>query len=132
MNRLDALALAIAREYSALDPGSEAFVTLNPGMLRGHSLDRLHIVNENGVRVFKSFHAGYRALIGNLEAKCQGKTRANGLMGKITPNSSVSDLVKTFRYVQSRKIVEFLQDALDDKALSEMTPVSFFMDGQNG
>lgn len=128
MNRLDALALSIAHEYGALDTSSEAFMTMNPGMLRGHSLDRMNVVNENGVRVYRSFHSGYRSLVGNLEAKCKGKTRANGEAGKLSPNSSLKDLLKTFRYLQARKIVEYLQDALDDKAITESTPLSFFIE----
>jgi len=119
--RIEALACAIASQNDALNPGSEAFVTLNPGMLRNYSLDRLNVVNENGTRVFRSFHAGWRALVANLEAKCNGKTRAVGENGKLTPESQLKDLVKTFRYIQSRKVAEFLRDALDDAAISETT-----------
>lgn len=128
MDRLEALALAVAHENDALNPGSEAFVTLNPGMIRSHSLERLNPVNENGVRTFKRFEDGLRCLTGNLRAKCSGATNAKGYAGRLSPDSSLKDLVKTFNYIQVRKVVEFLQDALEDKAVTEMTPLRFFLE----
>ena len=127
MYRLEALALAIANANDALNPGSEAFVTLNPGMIRSHSLDRLNPVNENGIRTFKRFEDGLRCLIGNLKCKCMGKTQAIG-RGQLNSDSSLKDLVSTFNYIQVRKIVEFLQDALDEKAINELTPLRFFLE----
>ena len=131
MQRIEALACAIAHEYDAFNPSSEAFSTLNPMMLRSYSLERLNVVNETGTRVFKSFHAGWRAGVANLEAKCSGKTRATGDNGQLTPDSTLKDLVKTFRYVQPRKVVEFLQDALEDRAISETCPLRYFLEGTN-
>lgn len=128
MRRLEALALAIAHENDALNPGSEAFATLNPGMIRSHSLERMNVVNESGTRVFKKFEDGWRALLSNLDAKCAGKTRAKGCAGKLGPHSTLKDLLKTFHYVQPRKVVELLQDGLDEKAVSESTPLSFFVE----
>ena len=116
MNRLEALALAIAHENEALEVGSEAFQTLNPGLLRSEEL----------VRSYTSFHGGLQALLANLEGKCSGKTRANGF--RIGEAASLSDLCRTFKYLQVRKIVEFLQDALDDRAINERTPLSFFLE----
>lgn len=128
MQRIEALALAIAKQNDALDPASESFLTLNPGMLRSHSIDHLYPVNENGTRVFRTFHAGWMALVSNLQAKCWGKTRANGNAGKLNSDSTLAELVKTFRYVQIRKVVEDLQDALEDRAISENTPLRFFVE----
>jgi hypothetical protein len=126
MKRLEALAIAICKENEALDPNSEAFRLLNPGLLKSHSLDRLDIVTEDGYRVFTSFQGGYRALMSNLIAKCEGHTRANGDKGRLSPDSSIAELCKTFRGVNPRNVVEFLQDALDDKAITERTPLKFF------
>lgn len=128
MERIEALALAIAHENDALNPGSESFMTLNPGMIRSHSLERLNPVNENGVRTFARFEDGLRCLTGNLKAKCSGATKAKGYAGRLSPESSLKDLVKTFNYIQIRKIIEFLQDALDDRAINEMTPLRFFLE----
>ena len=128
MKKIEALALAIARQYDILEPGSEAFITMNPGLLRSFSPDRLDVVNENGIRVFGTLQGGLRALISNLESKCEGKTRAqtdNG--GKINQQSSLNELCKTFPFIKTRKIVEYLRDALDDQALSERTPLQYFL-----
>lgn len=128
MNRLEALAMSIAREHSALEPSSEAFQTLNPGLLKSHSVDRLNVVNSEGTRIFTSFQGGYRALYANLLAKCSGKTKANGDKGWLSPASSLADLCKTFRYINTRNVVEFLQDVLEDKAINERTPLEFFIE----
>lgn len=129
MNRLEALALSIAREHQSFEPSSEAFQTLNPGLLKSHSVDRLNVVNSEGTRIFTSFQGGYRALHANLLAKCSGKTKANGDKGWLAPDSSLSDLCKTFRYINTRSVVEFLQDVLEDKAITERTPLQFFIEG---
>jgi len=127
MKRLEFLALAIARENMVLEPGTEACATLNPGMLRSHSLDRLNVVNDQGTRIFSTFQGGYRALINNLEAKCSGKTRANGKQGRLSPESTLDDLIRSFRYISTEKIVEFLKEALDDKFIKASTPLQFFL-----
>jgi hypothetical protein len=135
VKRLEALGLAIARENNALDPGSEAFQTLNPGLLRSHSVvERVEATNTNGIRILDTFQAGWQALLNNLQAKCNGRTRAKGYDGKLTPDSSLSDLVKTFRYLNVRHVVDFLQDALDDRAITEQTKLNFFTfeEGANG
>lgn len=126
MHKLEALALAIAHQNQALEPGSEAFCNLNPGLLKTHD------VTPDGTRSFTSFQGGYRALLANLEAKCHGKPRLNGQKGKLGPESTLLDLCKTFRYLQARKLVDFLQDALEDRAVNERTPLSFFMENLNG
>lgn len=129
MKKLEALALAIAREYGALTPGSEAANCLNPGMLRAHSLDRILPVNENGVRIFSSFQGGWRALVENLEMKCKGSTNAKGLSGdRLTSNSTLADLIKSFRYCPVNCVVDSLQIALGDSAITETTPLLYFLE----
>lgn len=127
ISRIEAFALAIAHENSALDPGSDALITLNPGLLKAHSIDRLQIVNADGIRVFSSFYGGYKALLANIDAKCAGRTQAHTRNGKLCPQSSIDDLVRTFAHLQTRKIVELLQEYLDDKAITERTPLEFFL-----
>jgi hypothetical protein len=134
--RIEALALAIARENDCLNPGSEAFATMNPGMIRAYSLDRLLVVNENAVRVFDTFEAGLRALMSNLKVKCYGKTRANGDQGRLGPDSTLRELLKSYRIGGmtananglTRNVVEYLIDALDDRAINENTPLRFFIE----
>jgi hypothetical protein len=128
MKRIEALALAIAAENDCLNPGSEAFVCLNPGMLRSYSLEKLNVVNESGTRVFRKFEDGWRALLANLQVKCSGATRAKGHSGKLSPDSTLKDLVKSFHFIQTRKIVEHLNDSLEDRAINESTPLRFFLE----
>lgn len=121
--------MAIAREHEAFEPGSEAFQTLNPGLLRSYAIGgvgRVNTVNSDGVRLFSNFQAGWQVLLNNLQAKCAGRTKAKGYDGLLTPESSLMDLTKTFRYLNVRKVVAFLQDALSDQAITELTKLSFF------
>jgi hypothetical protein len=134
IRRIEALAVAIAREHNAMDVSSEAFETLNPGLLRSHTL-RTYLakrsgVNENGVRVFESYRAGHSALVDNLRMKCEGKTQSTGKDGILGPESTLQELCSTFQYVKPRTVVEFLKDALNDGAISERTPIGFFLEGQ--
>jgi hypothetical protein len=129
MLKIEALAGAIAHAYGALNPESESFACLNPGMLRSHSLDRILPVNESGVRVFSSFQGGWRALIENLVAKCKGNTHAKGESGsRITTESTLADLLKSFRYVPVKPVVDYLQTAIGDSAITEHTPLLYFIE----
>lgn len=136
MIRIEALAVAIAREHQAFEPCSEACSALNPGMLRSHSVDRVNKVNAEGLRVFDSYKAGHQALVANLKMKCEGHTANHSAPaaytdnGKIGPSSPLTDLCKTFRSVNIRNVIEFLQDVLEDRAISERTPISFFVEGK--
>src|SRR5580692_3653498 len=98
--------MAIAREHEAFEPGSEAFETLNPGLLRSYIFTSGQAVNKAGLRTFPNFQAGWQVLINNLEAKCGGHTKARGYDGILTPNSSLMDLTKTFKYVNVRRITD--------------------------
>lgn len=134
MIRIEALALAIAREHQPFEPFSDACTTLNPGMLRAHSTYRINRVNEDGIRVFSSYQAGHHALVANLKMKCEGHTPEHAAPavhvsnGKLTPESPLAELCKTFRSVNPRNVVEFLQDILNDRAINERTPISFFVE----
>lgn len=127
MQKIEALALAIAHANRVLEPDSEAFQTLNPGLLYGGP--EKESVNEYGIRVFATLQGGLRALISNLEAKCEGRTRADGGKGHLSPSSTLKELCMTFRGgVRPRILIEYVSDALNDKALSERTPLSYFLE----
>ncbi len=130
MTRIEALAMGIAREHHAFESFSDACRTLNPGMLRSHSNMRIERVNGDGLRVFNNYESGHRALVANIKMKCEGKTSARNICReKIGPSSSLTDLCRSFGgAVSTRNIVDFLQDVLDDRAVNERTPISFFME----
>lgn len=136
MTRIEALALAVAREHQAFEPCSESCSTLNPGMLKSHSTQKVNIVNGEGLRVFGSYQAGHRALVDNLIMKCEGRTSNHAAPAvyvnkiKLSPASSLAELCKTFRSVNVRSVVEFLQDVLDDRAITERTAIAFFVEGK--
>lgn len=133
MQRIEALAMAIAREHQAFEPSSDACLTLNPGLLKSHSVCGVEVVNADGIRIFTSYRGGHHALIANLTMKCEGWTAKHSApaayteKGKLNPNSSLTELCKTFRSVSVRNVVEFLQDVLEDRAITERTPISFFV-----
>jgi hypothetical protein len=127
MKRIEALALAISHANRVLEPDSEAFQTLNPGLLHAYTAGEDKI-NEQGIRVFETLQGGLRALISNLEAKCEGRTRANGDHGHLSPNSTLRELCMTFRGVRPRVAIEYLQDALSDKAIGEKTKLVYFVE----
>jgi len=72
--------LAIAMKNERPQSGSEAFATLNPGLIRSYSLDRLNQVKRKLYSLFLSFQAGFQALMGNLASKCRGKTQARPML----------------------------------------------------
>jgi len=127
LNRVEALALAIAKEYQALEPNSEACQKLNPGLLR--FADDVEHNGEDRVRKFTSFQGGYRALVDDLTLKCSGRVREgkDKLSPKLYPRSPLADLCETFHFINVNNILEFLRDALKDRAITPRTPISFFL-----
>ena len=122
--------MAICREHMPFEPGSEAFETLNPGLLKPTKKTKgpAPKLNDNGVRIYSSFQGGYRALTDNLILKCSGKTGARGEdHHRLTPDSTLADLCKTFFFISVRNVTEFLQDALNDSAINARTPIGFFL-----
>lgn len=124
MKRIEALALAISHANRVLEPDSEAFQTLNPGLLHAYANEAQ--INDQGVRIFDTLQGGLRALIANLEAKCEGKAKSNG--NPLSPKSTLLELCTTFRGVRPRIAIDYLQDALNDRAISEKTPISYFIE----
>lgn len=118
--------MALATEHNAFEPGSEAFTTCNPGLLKSHEEGNV-FVTEDGIRIFTSFQGGHRALITNLTTKCSGATKANGDPGKLSPTSTLSELCKTYQYINVSRVVSFLIEALKDKAITPLTPIGFFL-----
>ena len=128
--------MAIAREHQAFEPFSDACLALNPGMLKSHSTYRVNVVNSEGLRVFASYQAGHHALVANLRMKCEGRTAQHAAPaihtsnGKLGPSSTLAELCRTFRSVNPRSVVEFLQDILDDRAITDRTAIAFFVEAQ--
>lgn len=122
--RIHALADAFCHLNGAFDPQSVAYMLRNP--LRLKAFAPKHEKDEKtGLRKFKSFTSGYDNGIIDLTIKCSGKS-----FYKINPESSLRDLVCLYGNspAATRTIKNFLQIALQDKNISESTPLSFFLE----
>lgn len=126
VTRLEALAAAFANMNGALDPTSDAFQAKNPLLLKAFS--QKHVGNEKGLRVFKTYTAGWDNGLIDLTIKCSGKS----FFGRLTPESTIADLVRVYgnQTAAARKIVNFLRHALADDSISEHTPLKWVLESQ--
>ncbi|HEX3682201.1 MAG TPA: hypothetical protein VHU83_06630 [Bryobacteraceae bacterium] len=119
MDKIEALALCIASVSGAFTPGSEAMRLNNPGLLRAFSM---RVEAEDGLRKFGSWYAGFKALCFDLQTKCSGKSRAH-----IAAESPLKDLLKLWDIRSCHGQVNFLRRAIDDAAITDETPLSYFV-----
>lgn len=124
MNKLEALADAIAGLNDWTNPESDAYRLRNPGLLRSFTLR--HAADDNGWRIFPRLVDGYQALIYDLREKCSGQSRS-----KLKPTQTIADLLVK-GYSQPRTAADyvlcFLRQALELKELSAQTPLKFFVE----
>jgi hypothetical protein len=122
MNRLEALADALASLNEYHDPSSEAYRLRNPGMLKAFTLR--HAMDDQSRRIFPSAIDGYQALLFDLRVKVTGGSRS-----KLKPQSTLEDLLVK-GYSQPRSSVDlvlcFLKAALPKSNITEKTPLSYF------
>lgn len=122
--RIHALADAFCHLNGAFDAQSDAYRFRNP--LRLKAFSPKHEKDEKtGLRVFRSFTSGYDNGIIDLTIKCSGKS-----FSKIGPTSTLRDLVCLYgnAVAAARPIKNFLQVALQDQTVSEITPLSWFLE----
>jgi hypothetical protein len=120
MERVEALALAIAKHNGAFEPDCEAFRHLNPGMLRARLIGTNVVAGEGMVRDFQSFHGGYRALLDRLQKDAQ-RNREN--LGTVLGYYGIEPTPHT-----QKKIVNFLRRALGDESITASTPLKYFLE----
>ena len=121
LNKLEALADAIAFYYLAHDPATAAYQNRNPGMLRAISLK--HARDENGYRLFNAYIDGYQALLYDLQLKVSGKSFA-----KMPDAANINDLMKAYGHTGAlvgQRIAKFISRALQTE-VHATTPLSFF------
>jgi hypothetical protein len=124
VKRLEALCDSICDLFGGMYPGSDAYNLRNPLLVKSWARAGKHEIDEQGRRVFSSFLNGYKAGLYDLELKVKGLSRAN-----VTAESPLIELLLCYQIENStsvKKIVNFLQRALNDTSISPMTPVSFF------
>jgi hypothetical protein len=124
LNRLEALADAIAFYYLAHDPVTTAYQNRNPGMLRAISLK--HARDENGYRLFNAYIDGYQALLYDLQLKASGKSFA-----RLPDNATINDLMKAYGHTGAlvgERIAKFVRKALQNSDIAATTPLTFFLE----
>lgn len=137
IRRIEALALVIAKYSGGFNPEDKAFQLCNPGRLRVFSNRTFPGEWNEGLRAFKSWTDGLRALIFDLETKCAGKSRTHmgpettlkdllGAWGMREPESAHLDGL-IYWGIPPRKAVTFLRRALEDETIEKWTPIGWFM-----
>lgn len=122
MIRFEALALAISKINGGLDdPDSKAFKLRNPGMLKTYRPEKK--TDSDHYRIFTSSMGGFKALVADLQAKCSGKNH------RLSVENTLGDMLRIFGFessVAQRKIVLFVQRALQDESVTIHTKLSWF------
>ncbi len=126
MNRLEALTDALMSQTGFLDPRSEEYRCRNPLGLKAFSMKHPH--NDQGLRIFKNFTAGYVAGLFDVRVKCSGESRA-----KVDKESSLKELLRCMSKPtdKAHEVAEFLKQALNDDGISADTPLSYFVENGN-
>ena len=123
MNKVEALALAIARGNGAFDPGTKAFNLLNAGLLRSYRPEKQ--VDSECVRIFSTWAGGFKALVADIQAKVDGKNQS------FSPESELGELLirRGFKNeAGQRPIVLFLRKAIGDEEITVHTPLTYFQE----
>lgn len=127
IRKIEALADAICDLFGGMYPGSDAYNLRNPLLVKSWARAGKHEIDEQGRRIFSSFLNGYKAGLYDLELKVKGLSRAN-----VSPDSPLTELLRCYQIENSasvKKVVNFLKRAVQDESISDVTPVSFFIEG---
>lgn len=123
LNRLEALADAIAAYNLAHDPATPAYQNRNPGLLKAISLK--HSRDEVGHRLFNAFIDGYQALLYDLRLKASGQSFA-----KLPPAATINDLMRSYGHAGAlvgQRIAKYVTKALGIEVRAT-TELSFFLE----
>lgn len=138
INRIEALAMAIAFLNDAFNPDSDAFQLNNWSCSRAYSFKHLANTDDRGRRKFSSVIGGFRFLVQDLQWKLSGDTRAKGNNGKLKPTSNLSDLLVSYKINNKAtqeenlfSLLDYLVRALKDDNINASTPLSYFISEVN-
>lgn len=124
MNKIEALVDAIGKTNGIHNPESEAYRLRNPLLIRSFARPGKHETDEQGRRVFKSLLSGYKAALFDMELKVRGQSRAG-----LQPTSTLANVLGVYGIHEPggiSNVVSFLRRALNDQAISALTPLSYF------
>lgn len=123
LNRLEALADAIAHYNLAHEPTSAAYQSRNPGLLRAISLK--HSRDEHGNRLFNAYIDGYQALLYDLRLKASGQSFA-----KLPPSATINDLMRAYGHsgaLVGQRIARYITKAMQTE-IRATTELKYFLE----
>lgn len=127
VNRVEALVDALAHLKGAVtNPDGDLYQARNPIGVQNFSRPGKNTIDQNGMRLFTSWLAGYRASCFDLEIKIKGESRAG-----IKKDDKLENLMRVLGFNEKLgqdQILKFLKRALKDTSISRTTPLSYFLE----
>ena len=124
--KIEALLDAVGWLNSAFDdPTSLAYRLKNPALVRSYSQPGKHETDENGVRVFTSHLAGYKACLYDFEKKLTGTSRAR--LEVTDPLSAFFSVYGITEPAGHKKLILFIRKALNDESIAASTTLAEFI-----
>lgn len=125
VSKIEAIVDAIGRLNGVHNPESLAYQIRNPLLLVSYAKPGRHDVNGDGLRVFGSMLAGYKAGTYDVLLKIKGLSRAG-----LKPTDVLDNLLGCYRISEKAakdNVVAFVRRALKDETVSVRTPLSYFL-----
>ena len=123
--KIEALVDAVAHlKGSTTNPDSELYQIKNPTGIMSFSRPGKNEITSSGLRIFKSWLAGYRAAIFDASIKVGGESRSG-----IKKDDKLENFLRVMGIDQKlgqQQVVRFLRRALKDQDVSPDTPLSYF------
>lgn len=126
VSKIEALVDAIGRLNSIHNPDSLAYQIRNPLLLVSFAKPGRHDVNDEGLRVFNSLLAGYKAGTYDILLKIKGLSRAG-----LKPTDTLENLLGCYRIHEKAardNVVAFIRRALKDESVSAKTSLTYFLE----
>lgn len=126
VNRLEALVDAISNlRGSVNNPDGDLYQQRSPiGVMSFSMPGKNEIDEQSGRRIFKSWLAGYRAALFDLEKKVSGGSRAG-----IKSTDKLDNVLRVYSITEKlgqQQVVRFLRRALKDENIHTGTPLAYF------
>lgn len=125
VSKIEAIVDAIGRLNGIHNPESQAYDLRNPMLLVSFARPGRHDVNDDGLRVFSSLLAGYKAGTYDVLLKIKGLSRAG-----LKPADTLDNLLGCYKIHEKMakdNVLSFIKRALRDSSLTLKTPLSYFL-----
>lgn len=125
INKTEALLDSISFLNKTYQGDSLAYCLRNPLLLKSYARDGKHRIDENGIRIFDSLLAGYKAGVFDLETKLSGKSNAG-----ISSSDKLRNLLGVYgikNEADINTVVFFLRKSLKDPEVTSLTPLTYFI-----